>query len=459
MLVQHFLEQSAHCLPDKTALVCDDKSYTYRELNHAADRLASSLAELGIQRHDRVLIFLDNSTEAIIALFGILKAGATFVLPSPTMKARKLSYILNDSGARALITHTSKKGVVRQALSHVPNLRHLIVCPMLEEGMQDQFALLAENAMMHSWESLLDNPGSLSNRKLPRQIDIDLATIIYTSGSTGNPKGVMCAHYNIDAAAQSIIQYLQNVEDDIILSALPLSFDYGLYQILMAFRFSGSVVLERSFIYPYKILEKLSRTQATGFPLVPTMAALICQMDDLSQFDLSSLRYISNTAAALPISYINTLQSHFPHVSIYSMYGLTECKRVSYLPPEQLKSKPLSVGIPMPNVEVMVVDENGQEVPPNEIGELVIRGRNVMQGYWNLPGVTSETFRPGRYKGETLLYSGDYFRRDDQGFLFFVSRKDELIKTKGERVSPKEIEEVLCEMDEVAMATVIGIPD
>ena len=290
-------------------------------------------------------------------------------------------------------------------------------------------------------------------------IDVDLATIIYTSGSTGEPKGVVSAHYNMVAAATSITTYLKNREDDIILNTLPLSFDYGLYQALMAAMFGGTLILEQSFVYSYKVMELLVREKVTGFPIVPTMVALLLQMDNLAKFDFSSLRYITNTAAALPVSYIQRLRAFFPAATLYSMYGLTECKRVAYLPPEELERRPSSVGIPIPNEEVFIVDANGKEVGPGEIGELVVRGSNVMQGYWNRPEETARTFRPGRYRGETLLYTGDLFKRDEEGFLFFVARKDDLIKTKGERVSPKEIENALCSMAGVVEAAVIGVPD
>ena len=223
----------------------------------------------------------------------------------------------------------------------------------------------------------------------------------------------MSAHCNVVAAATSIATYLENVEDDIILSALPLSFDYGLYQILMAFLFGGTVVLEKSFVYPYKILERLIQEKATGFPIVPTMLALLLQMEDLKKFDFSSLRYISNTAAALPVAHIKKLRKLFPHVDIYSMYGLSECKRVSYLPPKDIDRRSGSVGIPMPNEEVFVVDKNGNELDPGEIGELVVRGSNVMQGYWNAPEETALRFRPGKYRGEAMLYTGDLFKKDE----------------------------------------------
>lgn len=467
MLVNNFLENSAARLPDKVALICDDKRFTYSQIDQQADQLASALINLGIKRQDRVVIFMDNSAESVISLFGILKAGAIFIMVNATMKAKKLGYIFKDSGARALITHSNKARIIHEALEGASDLKHVLWAGSVPS------ALRSSSVSMHSWDGVLSavsgQPSAISGESLTPcsmpsalcccGIDLDLATIIYTSGSTGEPKGVMSAHYNVVAAARSITQYLGNVEEDIIMDVLPLSFDYGLYQVLMAFLFGGTVVLERSFLYPYKILEKVVEENVTGFPLVPTMAALLLQMEDLSKFDFSHLRYMTNTAAALPVAYIRKLQSLFPHVKIFSMYGLTECKRVSYLPPDQLDKRPDSVGIPIPNEEVFVVDENGNEVPPGQVGELVIRGSNVMQGYWNAPEETAKRYRPGRYRGEALLYSGDLFRRDQEGYLYFVARKDDMIKTKGERVSPKEIENALCEMEGVAETAVIGVPD
>ena len=455
MLVHHFLENSAKRLPDKVALICNDQRLTYREINSFADQFAAALVNMGVRRQDRIVIFLDNSAESVMSLFGILKAGAIFIMLSPTMKAKKLTYILNDSGACTLVTQSTKSRIVSTAIDDVPNLRNIIWL-----GKSNQLPKESPSKItFHLWDEALSRlpaPCSLSSAPC---IDLDLATIIYTSGSTGDPKGVMSAHYNVVAAAKSISQYLKNVEDDIILDTLPLSFDYGLYQVLMAFLFGGTIVLEKSFAYPYKAIEKLVQERVTGFPIVPTMVAILLQMDDLGKFDLSALRYISNTAAALPVAYIRKLQEIFPHIKIYSMYGLTECKRVSYLPPDQLDKRPESVGIAMPNEEVFIVDEQDREVGSGEVGELVIRGSNVMQGYWNAPEETARTFRPGRYRGDTLLYSGDLFRKDEEGYLYFVARKDDLIKTKGERVSPKEIENALCDMDGVVEAAVIGVPD
>jgi long-chain acyl-CoA synthetase len=458
MLVHNFLENSAARLPEKVALICDGQRLTYQQINHSADQLARYLIDIGVKRQDRVVIFLDNSAESIISLFGVLKVGAIFIILNPTMKSKKLNYILRDSGARTLVTDTNKVRVVKNALSEVPELHHIVWCQKLPSHKIPQLDISESQLKISgTWFSVFEH---VSTACLPNYtIDLDLATIIYTSGSTGEPKGVMSAHYNVVAAASSIIQYLENVEDDIIMSALPLSFDYGLYQVLMAFLFGGTVVLEKSFSYPYKVIEKLIQEKATGFPIVPTMVAILLQMEHLSKFDLSRLRYITNTAAALPVAYIRKLQALFPYVKIYSMYGLTECKRTLYLPPDQLDRRPDSVGIAIPNEEVFIVNEDGQEVGPGEVGELVVRGSNVMQGYWNAPEETARVYRPGRYRADTLLYTGDLFRKDEEGFLYFVARKDDMIKTKGERVSPKEIEDALCEMDGVVEAAVIGVPE
>lgn len=454
MLVHHFLENAAARLSDKVAVICGDQRLTYKEINDSADRLAVGLISMDVKRQDRVVIFLESSAESVIALFGVLKAGAAFVMLNPAIKPRKLNYILRDCGAKALVTNSSMLQTVNEAVSAAEELKCIIWTGDVSEHLEKD-----HNIRNFSYEDLRSLPLTSKLRSQDSAIDIDLATIIYTSGSTGEPKGVMSAHCNVVSAVRSITQYLENEENDIILNALPLSFDYGLYQVLMGFYFGGTVVLELSFAYPYKILARIAEERITGFPIVPTMAAMLLQMHDLPSFDFTSLRYVTNTAAALPIKHIRKLQALFPHVKIFSMYGLTECKRVSYLPPDQLASRPGSVGIPMPNEEVFIVDEKGREVEHGEVGELVVRGSNVMQGYWNDPEATARRFRPGRYRGEALLYTGDLFRKDEEGFLYFVARKDDIIKTKGERVSPKEIENILYELEGVVDAAVVGVPD
>ena len=268
----------------------------------------------------------------------------------------------------------------------------------------------------------------------------------------------MLTHLNMVSAATSITTYLQNTPEDIILSVLPMAFDYGLYQVLMGFKIGGTIVLERSFAYPHAVMIRLVDQGVTGFPLVPTILAMLLQMD-LSKYDLSRLRYVTNTAAAMPTDHVGRLRTLVPHVSIYSMYGLTECKRVSYLPPDQIDVRPSSVGRGMPNEEVYLVDDEGRRVGPGTVGELVVRGSNVMKGYWELPEETEQKLKPGPLPGEKVLFTGDLFRTDEEGYLYFVGRKDDIIKSRGEKVSPKEVKNVLCGHPDVTEAAVVGTPD
>jgi len=455
MVVQEYLENAAARLPAKTALICGDKRLTYQQVNDSANQFTAALVHMGIRRQDRVVIFLKNSPEAVISLYGILKAGAIFIILHPQLKAAKLNYILKDSGARFLIADASKSQVIAHAIADAHDLKHII---WIDDDNSATAASSIPRVYHHSWSQVLSD-AALSSDFIQKAIDVDLAAIIYTSGSTGYPKGVMSAHYNMVSAIQSITQYLENVEEDVILNVLPLSFDYGLYQILMAFSVGATVILEKSFGYPQRVIQILVKEKVTGFPIVPTIAAILLRMETVWNDDFSLLRYISSTGAPFPVPHIRGFRQRLPHVKIYSMYGLTECKRVSYVPPDQIDMRPESVGIPMPNVEVLVVNENGQELDQSQTGELVVRGSNVMQGYWNDLSETAKAFRPGRYRGETLLYTGDLFRKDTDGYLHFVARKDDLIKTGGERVSPKEIENALIELQGVVEVAVIGVPD
>lgn len=295
---------------------------------------------------------------------------------------------------------------------------------------------------------------------LPSQnIDIDLAGLIYTSGSTGFSKGVMMTHQNIMAAVCSITTYLKNTEDDIIFDALPLSFDYGLYQVFMAFYMGATLIVEKDFVYVQPLLKLFQDEKVTGLPLVPTMISLLLQAENFSQFDLSHVRYISSTGSVLPLWQIEKIRRVLPHVQIFSMYGLTECKRVSYLDPAEIDHRPHSVGKAMPNLEVFIADDQGNPLPPEQVGELVIRGATVMQGYWNDSEGTEARIKPGRYPADRLLFSGDLFKMDAEGFLYFVGRKDEMLKVKGERLYPKEVENVLLQFPGVQETAVIGVKD
>jgi acyl-CoA synthetase (AMP-forming)/AMP-acid ligase II len=383
------------------------------------------------------------------------------VVVNSTTKQDKLVSILNNCRATALVTTERNRPLAQAVLAEAPSIGVCVLsgpapqdAPLQDAPLQDRRAVTG--AVILSYDDIQrDAPAARPGRV---NIDLDLACLIYTSGSTGEPKGVMSDHSNVVFAASSIIEYLRNVETDIVIGMLPLSFDYGLYQLLMVFKFGGTLVLERSFTYPAAILKRIQDERVTGFPGVPTIYAMLLQMD-LSEFDLSSLRYLSNTAAALPPSHIQALRAKFPWATVYSMYGLTETKRTLYLPPEQLDRRADSVGIPIPGTECWVVDEQGVRLPPGEVGELVVRGRHVMRGYWEDPAMTAQRYRPGPLPGERLCYTGDLFRMDEEGFFYFVGRKDDIIKTRGEKVAPKEVEAALYRLSGIIEAAVVGVPD
>lgn len=452
MQVESFLELSARQWPDKTALVCGDRRITYTELEQSANRLAHALVAEGVGRGDRVAVHLDNGVETVIAVFAILKAGAVFMMVNPTTKAEKLRYVLNNSRARAIVLPARKVSALRPCWADAPHLKNLIAT-----GVGAPASCGPEKSCA-SFEELLRRHADDVQPPPKRAIDVDLAALIYTSGSTGNPKGVMLTHLNMVAAATSITTYLESTPDDVILNVLPLAFDYGLYQVLMGLKIGGTVVLERSFAYPQAVLKRLIEERVTGLPLVPTMSAILLQMD-LRKYDFSHLRYVTNTGAALPTEHVLRLRELLPNVKIYSMYGLTECKRVSYLPPDQIDVRPGSVGKGMPNEEVYLVDDEDRRVGPGVVGQLVVRGSNVMKGYWELPEETARRLKPGPLPGEMVLYTGDLFRTDEEGYLYFVGRRDDIIKSRGEKVAPKEVENVLYGHPEIAEAAVVGVPD
>ena len=452
MLVEEFLEESARRYPDKIALITERERFTYRQVEDQANSLARAMIAAGVSRGDRVVIVLPNSFEAVLAIFATLKADAVFVVLHATTKSEKLAFVLNNCRATAIVIDPGKIEASRQWLRDTPYLRSVFLVH------DDQSHL--DRASGKSFYSLDDFRNTFASTAHPPRkcIDIDLAALIYTSGSTGRPKGVMMTHLNIVSAAISITTYLENRSDDVVVNVLPLSFDYGLYQLLMMFKVGGTLVLLNSFAYTHPVLQRIADEGVTGFPIVPTISATLLQMN-LSRYTFPKLRYITNTAAALPIDHIRKLRALFPEVKIYSMYGLTECKRVSYLPPEQIDTRPGSVGRGMPNEEVYIVDPEGRQVGPGLVGELVIRGSNVMKGYWELPEETDRCLRPGPLPGEKVLHSGDLFYADQEGYLYFVGRRDDIIKTRGEKVSPREIEDAIYSLDTVAEAAVIGVPD
>ncbi|MGJ4804122.1 class I adenylate-forming enzyme family protein [Luteimonas sp. SDU82] len=433
--------------PDHTAIVCAGRRVSYAELAGSAERFASALVAGGFGNGERCVLFLENRVETAAGIFGTLRAGGIFSVINPTTKADKLAYVLNNCEASVLVTQASLLAVARAALAQSPSVTRVVVVDAGEEPAASEI----------DWDAFIAAPSTLTDA--PRGIDIDLAMLVYTSGSTGEPKGVMMTHKNIEHAATSITTYLRMAPDDVVLSVLPLAFDYGLYQLLMCVKLGATLMLEKSFAFPQKILPLLESERVTGFPLVPTMAALIVQLRNFRPEWAASVRFLTNTAAALPPAHIARLREMFPQARVYSMYGMTESKRCTWLPPEQLDRRPDSVGIAIPFTEVWVAGDDGQPLPPGTVGELVVRGGHVMQGYWRNPEATDRALKPGRYPWEKVLHTGDLFRMDEEGFLYFVGRKDDIIKSRGEKVSPKEVENVLYALPGVREAALVGVPD
>jgi amino acid adenylation domain-containing protein len=415
MRVDQLLARSAARFPDKPAVIFGNERCSYAQLEQTARRLAQTLVDAGIRPGDRVAVSLENSIEAVAAIFGVLKAGAVFFIASPRTRPERLAYLLADSGAAASITH----------------------------GLT--ITRLAESRAENEIGSRLISPS-------------DLAALVYTSGSTGEPKGVMLTHGNITSSADAICEYLELSDADVIVNVLPLAFSYSLGQVTTAFNVGATLVLERSFAYPAAVIDTMVRERVTGFPLVPTIATLLLQQDITSR-RIPHLRYITNAAAALSVGKLQSLRGAFPSVKIYSMYGQAECHRISYLPPDQIDARPTSVGVAIPNSEVFIVDERGRRVQPGTIGELVVRGPHVMKGYWNMPEATALALRPGGGPWDRIYHTGDLFRMDQEGFLYFVDRKDDVIKTRGEKVAPRQVEEVIAQMPGVAEVSVFGVPD
>ena len=449
MLVDRFLAEAAATWPDSEALVSGGRRLTYSQLDAAANRVASGFRSLGVARHDRVAIHLENGVEAVVSILGALRAGAAFVPINPTTKGQKLGYLLRDSGAALLVSDRRASATVAEAIAPANDSLRVVLTgsDRRSDDEAPPFSFVRFHELEHSNAPIQDTD----------RIDLDLAALIYTSGSTGRPKGVMMTHANIAAATTSINSYLGNRNTDVILDALPLSFDYGLYQLFLAMQSGAKVLIERSFAFPTVMLELMARERVTALPIVPMIAALLLK-HDLASYDLASLRYLTNTGAVLPPAHIEALRQRLPHARIYSMYGLTECKRVSFLAPEDLDARPTSVGKPMSNVEVFVVDEHGQRSRTG-VGELVVRGPNVMQGYWNDRDATDRVLRPGQFPGERMLHTGDLFRIDDDGYMYFQSRTDDVIKCRGQKVSPREVENVLHSVPGVCEAVVVGVAD
>ena len=423
-LLGDLLDEAAQVRPDGLAVVSGDESITFAALARKARRFAAVLQTRGVQRGDRVVICGRNSVDVCAAFWGVLAAGAVAVVVDPSTKPARLAWLVEDCAAAAVLAEN-------------PDLVDATARPVVRLG---------------------DNGDGGVFRPNRTPLDIDLAAIIYTSGSTGEPKGVMLTHRNMLTAATSICSYLELGPDDVVLCALPLAFDYGLYQLIMSVRQRATLVLERSFHLPVQLLRQIERHRVTFVPVVPTMLAVLGALTG-SDHDLSSVRAVTSTAATLSPNHLAVSRRLFPSALVFSMYGLTECKRCTYLPPGDLERKPASVGIPIPNTEMWAVGPDGARLGPNEVGELVVRGATVMAGYWGRPDATAECLRPGPLPGERVLHTGDQGWLDDEGYVYLRGRLDDVVKCRGQKVALAEVEAALLAVDGVGEAVVVAEPD
>lgn len=440
--------------PDKIAVLVEGKAYTYRELLDNSMRLAGALIQRGVQRGDRVAIYKDNTWESVVSIYAVLLAGGVLLVVNPQTKADKLQYILNDGAAVILLTDSSLARIFKSILEHT----HTIKC-VISAGKEltTNHTHQLDNIIFESFDDVLS--ASIHIKQYLDVIAMDMAALIYTSGSTGDPKGVLHTHQSMVFALGSLIEYLRLSAEHRILCVLPLAFDYGLYQLLMSVSVGATLVLERSFTYPVQIFKRIEEFEVTVFPGVPTIFAMMFAAHNRKPLHFPNVRRVTNTAAALPAEYIPQLTEIFPEALIYKMYGLTECKRVCYLEPELIYKNPTSVGKAIPGTEVFLLSKEGKPVAPNEVGILHVRGPHIMLGYWKNVKATEHMLKEGEVPREKILCTHDWFRMDEDGFLYFVGRSDDIIKTRGEKVSPVEVENMLHGIKGIKEAAIIGVQD
>ena len=451
-LVHDFIFNSARRTPAAAALAHGARRLDYAALAHAVEGAADTLLRAGVQRAGRVAVYLEKRVENVAACFGAAAAGAVFVPVNPLLKAAQVAYILADCSVAVLVTSIERLRLLAEVLPACAGLHTVLVTGAGE------LPVLA-GLTVQAWD---DRAREQQAPCMPRHavIDTDMAAIFYTSGSTGHPKGVVLSHRNLVAGAVSVASYLELTAVDRVLSVLPLSFDYGFSQLSTAFHVGASVVLINH-LFARDIVTAVQDESITGLAAVPP---LWIQLSQLAWPAASSLRYLTNSGGAMPVTTVAALRAALPCASLFLMYGLTEAFRSTYLPPAELARRPDSMGRAIPNAEVMVVRPDGSRCDPDEPGELVHRGALVALGYWNDPARTAERFRPAPGQDPALplpeiaVWSGDTVRIDADGFLYFVGRSDDMIKVSGYRISPAEIEDVVhatCLVTEVA---VFGVP-
>ncbi len=455
-LLPALLFNAASRTPEQPALFHREQCLNYQTLATAVEQFATALLRHGLQAGERVAFFLGKQPETVITAFGAAHAGGVFVPINPLLKPAQVAYILRDCNVRVLVTNKARLATLLAELGDCPDLRHVIVVDELHGEPVPELALpCADWRTFHAAES---RPAASAPH---RRIDADMVAILYTSGSTGQPKGVVLSHRNMVAGAHSVAEYLQNTADDRLLAVLPLSFDYGLSQLTTAFSVGASVVL-MDYLLPQDVIKACAHYRITGLAAVPPLWLQLAPLDWPAEAQ-QSLRYFTNSGGHMPLATLTQLRSKLPHTTPFLMYGLTEAFRSTYLPPTELERRPGSIGKAIPNAEILVLREDGSECAADEPGELVHRGALVSLGYWNAPDKTAERFKllPKRETGlmlpELAVFSGDTVRKDADGFLYFIGRKDDMIKCSGNRISPSELEDVVYRQPGIAEVAALGI--
>lgn len=453
-LTHHMLLESAAGDPDHEALIDDGRRLTFGQALRQASALASRLQSLGVRKGDRVVIQLKPNVDLPLAILGVSLAGGVFVPAHHSLFPDQLAHILTDSGAVALVTDGRHLGQLEPVMAKAPALRHVVA----KAFDSDRFAGLDVHNLHAAFQ---ENREPVPDRCIGR----DLAAIIYTSGSTGRPKGVMLSHANILAGAKIVSDYLSLTQNDRLLAALPLSFDAGLNQLTTAL-LKGAATVMIDFRFGRDIVRRLAVEKITGLAGVPTLWSLLAQSSSgLGKEPLPALRYITNTGGAMPQNVLQQLRTTLPDAEIFLMYGLTEAFRSTYLPSAELDRRPTSMGKAIPDTQIMVIGEDGQPCKAGETGELVHHGPTVSLGYWGHPDLTRKVLRPhpfplpGQAVPDLVCYSGDLVKSDEEGFFYFIGRRDSQIKSAGFRISPTEVEEVVCGAGAVRQAAVVGVPD
>jgi acyl-CoA ligase (AMP-forming) (exosortase A-associated) len=456
-LFHHLLTESCERYSAKPALLHMEKLLSYGQLQEYTDRVAELLMQSGVSPGDRVAIYLEKSIDESASLIAVSKAGAIFVDINPLLRGRQIGHILNDSGARVLITSRQR---LKNVAGDLPRGGGLTTVVITGPPISDEVSVPTPIRVV----GLEHGIGDISSRSWrDRRIGADPAGIIYTSGSTGLPKGVVVSHQNLVAGAESVASYLHNTQDDRILSILPFSFDAGLNQLTTSLLVGATLVLQ-NYLGPNDILDALESRHITGLAGIPTLWSQLIQLKWTGE-RFPSLRYITNTGGRFPEHLVKEYRQRLPNAQIYLMYGLTEAFRSTYLDPSEIDRRPTSIGKAIPNAEILVLDENRRPCAPGQVGELVHRGVHVALGYWNDRERTRERFhpnplRPNELKTEELVvFSGDLVKQDEEGYIYYVGRKDQMIKTSGFRVSPTEVEECFYATGKVRDAVALGIPD